>query len=200
MRTTAIAIITILIFSFTTEAQSIKPKSIYAKKMTFEVGGDIFFTSTTYSREENGMSTSSSDPELLFIIDGNAGLFAVDGLKLAVEPAIELRSYGSNSTWTKFKLYFSPEYIFDTKNNVYPYLGGSVGYTSSSYSSSNNSPYGGFSWGAKGGVKVNPFGNALINVGFSYYRETYNYTASYGDVKQHYNIMGIKAGFSVFFR
>jgi opacity protein-like surface antigen len=201
MKITSFAVIIFILTSLTLDAQTIKPKRIYAKQKTFEIGGDIFLTSTQYTREERGMTTSDDNSTLAFVINASAGLFVIDGLKLAVEPAIGIISY-NNSTSTNLKLYFTPEYVFDMKNEVYPYIGGSIGYTSSSYSnSSSSSPtQSGFSWGGKGGIKINAFGNALINVGISYYRETYNYTASFGDVKQHYNILGVKAGLSVFFR
>jgi hypothetical protein len=184
----------------TTSSQTIKPKSIYAKQKTFEIGGDIFLTSTKYTREETGHS-SSDHSQVDFIINGSAGLFVIDGLKLSVEPAIQITAY-EDDTWTHLKLYFTPEYVFNTKSNIYPYLGGSVGYTSSaySYSAGSSQNQSGLSWGGKAGLKINVLGNALLNAGFSFYRETYNYTPSYGDVKQHYDVFGFKLGFSVFFR
>jgi opacity protein-like surface antigen len=131
-----------------------------------------------------------------YIINASAGIFVADGLKLAVEPAFEIRSY-DNSSSSEFKLYLTPEYVFNLNSEIYPFIGGSVGYTSLSSGSAEN----GFSWGVKGGIKINPLGNVLINVGISYYQETYNYTDGYlGDVTQHYNILGLKGGLSLFFR
>lgn len=200
MKSTLLAIVILLLISLTSSSQTIKPKSIYAKQKTFEIGGDIFLTSTKYSREETGHS-SSSGSQVDFVINGSAGLFVIDGLKLGIEPAIQISSY-DDDTWTRLKLYFSPEYVFNTKSNVYPYLGGSVGYTSSAFSSSigSSTTQSGLSWGGKTGLKINILGNALLNAGFSFYRETYNYTPSYGEVKQHYDVFGFKLGLSVFFR
>jgi hypothetical protein len=202
MKITSFAIIALLLIAVTSNSQTIKQKSVYAKQMTFEIGGDIFVNSTNYTREKTKYNSSINETQQNYIIDVNAGIFVVNGLKLSIEPAIEISSY-NDYTMTHLKLYFTPEYVFNLKSVVYPYIGGSVGYTSANYSSplSSSPSQGGFSWGAKGGMKVNAFGNALINVCVLYYQETYNYTDSYeGDVKMHNNIFGVKAGFSVFFR
>jgi hypothetical protein len=182
-------------------SQTIKPKSIYAKQKTFEIGGDIFLTSTEYKSEASyPMYTSSDETVLYFAVNVSAGVFVINGLKLGVEPVIAFQSY-DNGNQTSLKLYFTPEYIFDLKTNVYPFIGGSVGYTSTSFSNSyNSSTESGFSWGAKGGLKVNAFGNSLINLGISYYSEAYNYNNTYGEVKRQNNILGFKGGLSLFFR
>ena len=196
MKSTPLVIVILLLITLTSSSQTIKPKSIYAKQKTYELGGDIFITSTKYHREDP-LYISDDHSQVDFVINGSAGLFVIDGLKLSVEPAIQI-SVIEDDSWTRLKLYFTPEYVFDVKSNVYPYLGGSVGYTSSAYG--NNSNQSGLSWGGKAGLKINILGNALLNAGFSFYRETYNYTPSYGEVKQHYDIFGFKLGFSVFFR
>jgi hypothetical protein len=69
MKTTSIAVITLLILSFTSEAQNVKLKSIYAKQRTFEIGGDIFFTSTSYKIEQATIyQTSSSATITIFSV------------------------------------------------------------------------------------------------------------------------------------
>lgn len=202
MRTTAFAVITLLILSVTSEAQNIKPKSIYTKQMTFEIGGDIFFTSENFKTEINGIEQEDADTRTTFAINVNGGVFVIDGLKLGIEPAIEFIDYGhdNNSTW--LKLYFTPEYVFNTKTIFYPYIGGSVGYTSLAFSTpvSSNPTRSGFSWGVKGGGKINALGNALINIGISYYSEKYNYTSGINEVKHQWNTLGVKLGLSIFFR
>ncbi len=201
MKSTPLVIIVLLMIAITSSSQTIKPKSIYAKQKTFEIGGEIFLTSTEYKSEASyPMYYSSNETVLYFAVNASAGVFVINGLKLGVEPVIAFQSY-DNGNQTSLKLYFTPEYIFDLKTNVYPFIGGSVGYTSTSYSNSyNSSTESGFSWGAKGGLKVNAFGNALINLGISYYSEVYNYNNTYGEVKRQNNIIGLKAGISLFFR
>ncbi len=203
MKTTVMAVITLLIISLTSQAQNIKPKSIYAKRLTFEIGGEVFFTSTSYKYEQSSITQSSSSVTIThFAVNAGAGIFVIDGLKLGIEPAIEIEDYDGEDTWTRVKLYFTPEYVFNSGSNHYFYAGGSAGYTFSSSSTAvgNGPDMGGFSYGVKAGWKVNAFGNALINLGAKYYRETYNYTSSTGDVKQHYNVFGVTAGLSVFFK
>jgi hypothetical protein len=196
MKITSFALTALFLVGIASHSQTIKPKITFAKQSTYEIGGDIMMYSSEYVYENTIYTLGGSTTITTFQLNGSFGYFVMDHLKLSVEPAISHSVYGDNSS-TNLKLYFSPEYVFITKSEVFPFIGGSVGYTSSSYAHSN--AQGGFSWGFKGGIKVNALGNALINMGFSYYRETYNYTASYGDVKQHYNIFGIKAGLSVFF-
>jgi hypothetical protein len=202
MKITSFAVIALLLIAVTSNSQTIKQKSIYAKQMTFEIGGDIMLNSTEYNYEQilnSSFNSSSTITDL--IIDGTAGIFVVDGLKLSVEPAIQLSYPDRGSSFAFLKIYFAPEYIVNVKSNIYPYLGGALGYSSLSSSQSNYPTRGGFSWGLKGGIKINAFGNALINIGLTYYRETYDYSDSYsGDVKDHHNILGFKAGLSLFFR
>lgn len=198
MKITSFAVIALLLIAATLNSQTIKPKSIYAKQKTIEIGGDIMLYSSEYVYERSIYSNGGSSTVAVFQIDGSFGYFVIDHLKFSIEPAITYSTYKNNSS-SNLKLYITPEYVFTTKTPVYPFIGCSAGYTSNSYSDSRSD--GGFSWGAKGGAKINAFGNALINVGVSYYRETYNYNDSYaGELKRYYNIIGIDAGLSIFFR
>jgi hypothetical protein len=203
MKTTTFAVITLLILSFTSEAQNIKPKSIYAKRMTFELGGDMFFTSTSYNIPQSTITqTSSSATITIFSVNAGAGIFVIDGLKLGIEPVIEIEDYEGENKWTKIKVYFTPEYVFNAGSDFYFYTGASAGYTFSSGTGfvGSGPDMGGFSYGVKAGWKINPFGNCLFNFGAKYYRETYDYKISSGDVKQSYNIFGVTGGLSVFFK
>jgi hypothetical protein len=196
MKITSFALTALLLIINTSYSQTAKPKISFAKQSTYEISGDISLYSNEYVYGETIYSQGGSSTLTTFQLNASFGYFILDHLKLSIEPAVSYSVYEDNSS-TDLKIYFSPEYVFITKSEVYPFIGASAGYTSSSYTHSN--AHGGFSWGFKGGIKVNAWGNALINVGFTYYRETYNYTASFGDVKQHYNILGVRAGLSVFF-
>ena len=205
MKITLFAVIALLLISFTSNSQTIKTKNIYTKQMTFEIGGDIFYTSETYKTEINGNELEDSDRKI-FSLNINGGIFVIDGLKLGIEPTILYTDYGHDASTTQLRLYFSPEYVFSTKTILYPYIGGSVGYTSLAFSSSitpvmpDNPTESGFSWGVKCGGKINAFGNALINIGIKYNSEAYDYTSGSNDVKNRWNILGISAGISIFFR
>lgn len=195
MKITSFAVIALLL-TVTSNSQTIKQKSIYAKQMTYEIGGDLFFSSTQYTYNDGTFSHDYTVRN--YAINVSVGFFVIDGLKLAVEPTFDVTSYDNNS-WSGFKLYLTPEYVFNMNNEVYPFLGGSVGYTS--MSPVNGPTESGFSWGVKGGVKINPLGNVLIDFGLSYYQETYNYSGGFsGEVKQHNNVLGFKGGISLFFR
>jgi len=198
MKITSFAVIALLLIAVTSDSQTIKQESIYAKQKTFEIGGDLFFSSTQYTREYSMTPSSSSDYTVRdYVINASAGIFVIDGLKLAVEPAFEVMSY-ENSSSSGLKLYLTPEYVFNMNSEVYPFIGGSVGYTSISSTARTEN---GFSWGVKGGIKINALGNVLVNLGISYYQETYDYNeVYYGDVRQHNNVLGFKGGLSLFFR
>jgi len=213
MKPLTLVILSLLFITLTANAQNIikkTPKLKYTKQLTVEAGGEIFVTSTTSHREENGIEEPNDWNETIFTLKAGAGIFVIDGLKLGVEPAVTIHSYDGDYRWTQLKLYFTPEYVFYTKSILYPYIGGSIGYTLAKYSgggitSTNNQD--GFSWGAKGGMKINAFGNSLLNFGLSFYSENYNYVYEYSgfnytqsvDIKQRYDVFGMTLGWSVFF-
>ena len=203
MKPLTLVILSLLFITFTANAQNIikkTPKLKYTKQLTVEVGGEIFLSSTNGTRTEFG-NERGYGTETFFTLKAGAGIFVINGLKLGIEPAVSIHFYDSDNRWTQLKLYFTPEYVLNTKTIVFPYLGASIGYTSSNYSYSvGSSPnMDGIGYGAKAGLRVNLFGNSLLNFGFAYNRENYNYTASYGDVKQRYDVFGMTLGWSVFF-
>jgi hypothetical protein len=198
----SLMLISFLFFSFDTNAQNITHK--YAKQDIYEFGGEIFFTSTTndYTYSGYGNVYASNSTTTDFAINANAGYFVINGLKLGIEPGIEVIHYWTTQTW--LRLYFTPEYVFDTKTSLYPYIAGAVGYTSVNpyYNQTAN----GFSWGVKGGLKVNIAGNSLLNIGIRYYEEQYNATYESSSVppstidnKNKIKLLGLSAGWSVFF-
>ena len=208
MKTTLLSITMtiILFFACDTYAQNVKHK--YSSKGTWEFGGDIFFTSTTtdFTDDYPGHQLNETYTETDFAINGEAGYFIIDGLKLGVEPGIENVSSGSMISYTQLRLYFTPEYVIKTKSILYPYFGGAVGYTALSQEGASSSQTG-FSWGAKLGLKINVAGNSLLDIGFRYYEEQYNATfqdhsynppVSY-DVKNKIKPLGLSLGWSVFF-
>lgn len=205
MKTTLLflALISFLFFSSDISSQNLKHK--YATQGTWEFGGDIFFTTTTedysatYENQYNFNNTV-----LDFAVNANAGFFVIKGLKLGIEPGIEVTN--TYRTQTVLKLYFTPEYVFDMKTAVYPYAAGAIGFTSvNPYYTSNYAN--GFSWGFRLGLKINLAGNSLLNVGLRYYEGQYNTTYEDNYVIPHYSYdikdktkeLGLALGWSVFF-
>jgi hypothetical protein len=209
MRSLTLAIASLLFITFTGNAQNIKktPKVKYTKPFTVELGGDILYSNTSYHYESTGGTYNESYDytDNLFSVDANAGIFVINGLKLGIEPTITVTIYSGGNTSTQLGLYFVPEYVFNTKSIVYPYIGGSIGYTyKKHYNDIGISPTAdGLSYGAKAGLKVNFFGNSLLNFGFTFYSENYNstYNTIYTtyDNKTRYDRVALTLGWSVFF-
>jgi hypothetical protein len=203
---TTLILLTALFFVFAnscTNAQQTKLK--YASRGTWEFGGDIAFTSTTYTYRteyigyhESAYSTTIRN----FDIYANAGYFIIKGLKLGIETGVGITNF--YKTQTTLKLYFAPEYVLSTGSDAYPFAGVSAGFKSINpyYNQSAN----GFSWGIKAGVKVNLAGNSLLNVAIKYYEEQYKTHIDYFgipnysyDVKDKLKQLGLSAGWSLFF-
>ena len=146
MKITSFAVI-VLLLTVTSNSQTIKQKSVYAKQMTFEIGGDIMINSTEHVFDQTSITNESQSTRTTsLIINGSAGIFAVDWLKLAIEPAIEFDYPEHGSSKKILKIYFSAEYVLNLRSNIYPYLGAAAGYTSISYSNIDYPVQGGFSW------------------------------------------------------
>ena len=208
MKSLTLAIASLLFISFTVNAQHIKqtPKLKYTKQLCWEFGGDISYTNTTMHYDETGTYNHQSlSTENMFTIEGNAGIFVINGLKLGIEPTVIITSYSGDYHNTQLGLYFAPEYVFNTKSIVYPYIGGAIGYTyaKASYNVGEANKEDGLSYGARAGLKVNFFGNSLLNFGFRFYSENYSYNYSdpfmYYTAKTRYDRVGLVLGWSVFF-
>jgi len=197
----AIALISLLFIANNTNAQS--TKHIYTGKGAWELGGELFFTSfdNEHSRLGNEFTSGSSNSYTNFALDADAGYFVINGLKLGADLGFEADDVWGH-TQNRIKVYFTPEYVMNTKSIIYPYIAASAGYTLFSVSSSS---YDGFSWGAKGGVKLNIAGNSLLNIGLTYYEEQYNstqqtfFTPETVITKDKYKQLGVTLGWSVFF-
>lgn len=160
----------------------------FAKKGTWEIGGNIgFFSSTPVVNGET--QDSYSDLSL----SAYTGYFIIDGLELGFAPfsySVHTPASGDNST--NISILLAPSYNFDLKSNLFPFIEGLVGYTSMSSGSYKAS---GLTWGVRGGVKIVIVKNALINAGVQY--TAYNYTPEGADNRYGTNQISINAGFAV---
>ena len=140
---------------------------------TIELGGDISFSSQSYS--ENG--TNSGSALTTFSFNPYLGFMVSDGFELGLMPGIATVSYGS-STSTQLNLFFAPAYNVNTNSSVYPYFEFLIGYNTSSdnsYSSyAGNRTIGGLGVGLDAGLKINLKGNSLLLFKIQYLHQSFN--------------------------
>ena len=161
----------------------------YAKQGTWEVGGNISYTSIT--SVSNG---ETSDNALgIFSLGVPVYYFVIDGLELGIIPNYENLSLGDNSA-SAFDILFGAAYNIETKSVAYPFIEGRIGYNTTS----NGNTRSGMAWEAIGGVKVQVGGNALINIGIGYSQSTLELENHEGE-RTGTNTFGVRAGFIVFF-
>ena len=197
MRTTSMSLIIIIILFFTTGSYSQNLKHKCSKQGTWETGGELFFSTSSEEYSETGtVNHDGINTYTNFQLSANAGYFIINGLKLGFEPALEVTDLFGH-TDTQLKIYFTPEYVLDIKTNYYPFVSAAVGYLS--YSPAYSSTGDGFTWGVKGGVKINAAGNSLLAIALRYYEENYNTLYSIYGSRQKSKQIGISAGWSVFF-
>jgi hypothetical protein len=204
MKTTLLSLVLFSFLCFTTDTDAQEEAHRYSKKGIWETGGELFFTTYQEKHSVDGTGYLYPDSKYTnFMLSIDAGYFVINGLKLGLEQDLEADDIWGH-TRTRIKFYFTPEYVFDTKTILYPYIAVSAGYTLNTYQSSTAQD--GFSWGVKGGVKVNITGNSLLNIGLRYYEENYNYNYEYfGAPSTNYSYkdkmknLGLSLGWSVFF-
>jgi hypothetical protein len=160
----------------------------FAKKGVVEVGGSISFSSITpVSGGETGSAIT------LFTFAPFVGYFITDGFELGVNP-FSITSIGySGSSATEIRIFLAPSYNFESQGIAYPFVEGLLGYTSSS----NGETRSGFSYGARGGVKLAVTGKGLLNLGLQYVMITRNRS---GETERNgSNDLSISAGFTIWF-
>ena len=162
----------------------------YATKGVFELGGDIGYSS--YTSVTAGQTSSTTYTS--FSLTPSIGYFVTDGLQLALDPfSLSVSSHtGASSSPTEIHIMGGLGYAFKTQGSAYPFIQGLAGY--STYSSGSTS-LNGFSWGAKGGVKIVIASHAIFQAGVQYLQITENpsgATSRFG-----YNELLIGGGFTV---
>ncbi len=159
----------------------------FAQKGTVELGGDVSFQSVT--PVFNG---ASGDATTIFTLAPFFGYFVSDGFELGVNPFdITVNSLPNSNSSTRVSILFAPSYNFKTNSIAYPFVEALLGYTSLSDGGTES----GFSWGARGGLKLAVADRGLLNLGLQYLQITMNpsgATRRYGS-----NDFSLSAGFTV---
>lgn len=180
------------IFSFVFLFQSLNfaQQKKFAQKGVWEFGGTMSFSSRKQVPNGNAygdaVSTISAQP---FV-----GFFITDNFELGFNPfGFSYTSFGGYS-FTQVTIFLAPSYNFSTsKENLYPFIEGLIGYTSQSFSS--GSSLNGISYGGRAGLKIPVGSSGLLNVGINYILITLNPANSNG--RNGENDFAFSAGFTV---
>ncbi len=169
--------------------QAAPAKGNFAKKGVIELGGSLGYSSqTSVYGSQTGSTTSTIQLSPYF------GYFLSDGFELGVDPFSILSMSSGGSSITQIMFLVAPSYNFTTNGSVYPFVEALLGYTSISGGGETG---GGFSWGLKGGIKINVTGNGLLNFGLQYAQ--YTYTPSGASERYGFNTISLSGGFTIFF-
>lgn len=161
----------------------------FASEGTWEVGGNVSYTSTT--SVSNGETSENSLG--VFSLDVPFYYFVIDGLELGIIPSYQSLSSGGSSA-SLFNILFGTAYNIKTSSTAYPFIEGRIGYNTTSNGDTRN----GMVWALIGGVKVQVGGNALINFGLSYTQSTLQKENHEGG-RNGTNVIAGQVGFTVFF-
>ena len=149
----------------------------FGKMGTTELAGSISFESVTLVSNGN-----TGDATTILSFAPEIGYFVADGFELALSAGItdgmvfppgltsEGPSGGSSTTLVQF--FISPSYNFVLpESKVYPFLEAKLGFTDVDVSGGSAS---GFSWGARGGIKIPVVEHFLITSSVQYLLITLN--------------------------
>ncbi len=184
-----VLVVTIVIGS-SAVSQSRSGDRQFASKGVVELGGSVAFQSITSVSDGQTSGTTFTT----FALEPSIGYFVTDGLEIGLDPvSLTINSStGATSSTTQLHLLGALAYNFRTEGASYPFIEGMGGFSSVSSGSVSNS---GFTWGARGGVKIAIASHVLVLGGVQYMQVTENpsgATARYG-----YNTLLVGVGFSV---
>lgn len=169
----------------------------FAKAGVLEAAGSIGFSSTTsvYDGE------SADDARTTFSFMPLLGYFIIDGFELGFAPRFSSSSYGDVSN-SSLGIFVVPQFHFNLKSNIYPYIGAAVGYNSDSYDDGNSetddATSSGISYGAMGGIKVQVGKAALVTIGVEYFMLNSEPEDWEGD-RVGADVFSVSAGVAIFF-
>ncbi|MCH7722176.1 MAG: hypothetical protein IIC76_02395 [Bacteroidetes bacterium] len=187
MKITIILVVSIFLLTFVSICRLSAQN--FASEGTWEVGGNVSYTSTT--SVSNGETSENSLG--VFSLDVPFYYFVIDGLELGIIPSYQNFSSGGSSA-SIFNILFGTAYNIKTNSSAYPFIEGRIGYNTTS----NGTTRTGIVWAIIGGVKAQVGSNALINFGISYTQSTLNSENQEGG-RSGTNVIGGQVGFTVFF-
>ncbi len=163
----------IVLFAFLIPCSSGAQEVGFGRKGVVELSGSVSFNSITpVSNDETGEAST------LFSIAPQIGYFVTDGFEIglstgvALLPGIAIVSPPRGDGTTMTQLFFTPAFnVITQESKVYPFIEGQIGYTSVS---SGNESQTGFSYGARGGVKVPVVEHLIISTSAQYLVITLN--------------------------
>ena len=165
---------TILVCVFLTiETSANAQTKEFARQGIAEIAGNLSFNSLT--PVDNGESGSATT---LFSLAPQVGYFVSDGFELGLQtgisllPGITAVSPPEGDGMTLVQFFFAPSYnVILPDAKLYPFIEADLGYTS--ISSGGNSSTG-FSYGARGGLKIPVVDHLLVSTSFQYLAVTLN--------------------------
>ncbi len=160
----------------------------FAEKGVVELGGNISFQSfTPVSNGNTGTATT------IFTLAPFIGIFVADGFEIGLNP-LGITSLGfSGGSITQIRIFVAPSYNFKTNGTAHPFIEALLGYTAQS----NGTSASGFSYGGRGGVKIEVTEKGLLNLGIQYLLITLNRSGE--PERTGTNELSISAGFTVWF-
>ncbi len=177
-------------FVFLFQSLSFAQEKKFAQKGVWELGGTMSYS----SRKQVSNGSVSGSSVSTFSVQPFAGYFITDNFELGFNPfGVSYTSFGSLN-FTQVTVFLAPSYNFKTtRENLYPFIEGLIGYTSQSVSSGSTSN--GISYGGRAGLKISVGSSGLLNVGINYLLITLNPPNSSG--RNGENDFAFSAGFTV---
>jgi hypothetical protein len=158
----------------------------FARKGVVELGGGITFQSLTPVQNDQ-----TDDAITVFLMMPYIGYFVTDGFQIGVNPlGIGTMNYKNEST-TAIMALLAPSYNFSTGGSAYPFVELLLGYTALS----NGTERSGFTWGGRGGAKIEVGESGLLNLAVQYLQITT--TVSGASKRTGLNQFAVSAGFTV---
>jgi hypothetical protein len=159
----------------------------------FELGGNIDFTSTSFSQGSNSVSVFSIQPYL--------GAFPINHLAIGIRPMVTITSPSKGSSATDLAIFLAPAWNFSSKRStVTPFIEGLIGF--SAVDATDNSNPGlpksvtltGLAYGGRGGVKIQVSDFGLLNFALQYV----SLDRTLNSVSNRENRFSVGVGFTVF--
>jgi hypothetical protein len=183
---------------FVVSAEGVAQDRGFASKGTVEVGGNLSFSSFTSVTEG-----TSGEATTMFTVAPRVGYFVVQGFELGIQPGASFLVWpagfnvvtGGGSSTTLLQVYGFAAYNVKVQDGkAFLFLEAPAGYATTS---GNGSTRSGFSWGARGGVKIVPTGGLLVTIAGEYYQVTLNRSGA--SSRSGFDFFSVGVGLAGFF-